>query len=147
LWNLIEYIDFDINNIKINIHNDNIKLYETMPSVKRSFSHKLFLHDEKNNKKIFFKYYDELNNYDNIKRIFNVLTNRKLYEKVMKNKKYIDNIKFTEYYYPLDYPFPNINLIFYNENKKETWLERINKLYFNGKNNVKNINEGWYEKF
>jgi hypothetical protein len=150
LWNLMEHIDFNIKNINIStrekLYNNNIK------PLKSSFSHKLYLHNEKNNKKYFFKYYPILNKFDNIitkniiKKIFTVLTDRNLYEKVMKikNKKYIYKIKYIEYYYPLDYPFPNINLIFYNENKKESWLERINKLYFNEEKNSK-INNEWYE--
>lgn len=149
LWNLIEHIEFDINNI--NIFGDE-KLYDVINTIKRSFSHKLFLYDEKHKKKYFFKCYQKLNKFDNIvtkniiKRIFTVLTDRMLYEKVMEmeNKKYIYNIDYIEYYYPLDYPFPNVNLIFYNENKKETWLERINKLYYNEKNNMNEINNEWY---
>ena len=57
---------------------------------------------------------------------------------------YVNNQPYNKYYYPQDYPFPNINLLFYNQNKKETWINRINKLYFTNKDN-KNIDNGWYD--
>ena len=83
------------------------------------------------------------------------MSNRKLYDKIINGKKSINSVKpivyinhmdnsiaSKTYYYPYDYPFPNINLLFYNQNKKETWINRINKLYFNNKTN-NNINIDW----
>ena len=40
-----------------------------------------------------------------------------------------NNIEYT-HYYPCDYPFPNVNFIFYNETKKKVWVDRIKKLYY-----------------
>lgn len=154
LWNLIEHFKFNIDNIKIILKE---KLYDKI-NVKhnRSFSHKQYLYNQKINKKYYFKYYEKISDYPIINAIFNILSKRELYDKVMSNKidikhsidyyfknynKSNEEIYSSEYYYPTDYPFPNINLLFYNENKKELWIKRINALYFNKSNN---INEDWY---
>jgi hypothetical protein len=139
LWNLIEHIKFDIHNIKIN----NFLFTELKYNKPHSYSHKLYLYNEKYKTKYYFNFYLDIEKYEIINKIFTILTNRKLYEKVMKNKSYINKIKLTSpYYYPRDYAFPNVNLIFYNENKKETWVKNINKLYFNDEG--KEINNNWY---
>jgi hypothetical protein len=33
-------------------------------------------------------------------------------------------------YYAMNYAFPNVNPIFYNNNKKATWINKINKMYY-----------------
>ena len=70
---------------------------------------------------------------------------RKLYDKVMENKKYFYDIKIEKkdikYCNPFDYSFPNVNFLFYNMNKKEIWIDRIRKLYVN-KNNPY---DDWYD--
>ena len=118
---------------------------------RNSFSHKEYLHNEINDKKYYFRFYPRLIDYDIVNKIFYTMSDRKLYDKVMNGKKsiksiepivYVNGIAYSTYYYPLDYPFPNINLLFYNQNKKETWINKINKLYFTNKTNNK-INIGW----
>lgn len=87
-----------------------------------------FLYNQKLNKKYYFQYYQNISSYPIINAIFNILSNRDLYYKVMNNKLYIkhsleyyklfdgdksnDGIYYCETYYPYDYAFPNINLIF-----------------------------------
>ncbi len=61
----------------------------------------------------------------------------------MNDKKELSKIKTIYYYYPMDYPFPNVNLLFYNQNKKDTWINRINKLYYTNTNNKLDDKE-WY---
>jgi hypothetical protein len=70
------------------------------------------------------------------------MCSKELYDKVILNKKYFNNIKVKKtdiYYYPYDYPFSNVNLLFYNMNDKKTWIDRIKKLYYN------KDNSGWYD--
>ena len=47
-------------------------------------------------------------------------------------------------YYYMNYPFPNANLMFYNENNKSIWLEKINKMYYHDKENTRQ-DEYWYK--
>lgn len=147
LWNLIEHLNFNIDNIEIKLKE---KLYDKIKGKhSRSFSHKQYLYNQKTNKKYYFKHYTKITDYPIINTIFYILSKKELYNEVMSKKIYNINDKildekiyFSEdYYYPSDYAFPNINILFYNENKKDIWIKRINILYFN-KNN--NSNEGWY---
>lgn len=137
LWNLIKLINFDINNLTINS-----RTYFKLD--KRSYSHKKYLHNEINNQKYFFAFYEDLGDYEIVNKLFCTLSNKNLYEKVIKNKKYFDEINCQTYYYPFDYPFPNINLLFYNKNKKETWINNIHNMYYKNitSNNINN--NGWY---
>ena len=148
LWNLLIKVKFDINDLRIQSHlYININIGDT----RHSFSHKQYLHNEINDKKYDFRFYPKIVDYDIVNKIFYTMSNRKLYDKVINGKKsiksiepivYVNNHPYKKYYYPQDYPFPNINLLFYNENKKETWINKINKLYFTNKDN-KNIDNGW----
>ena len=137
LWNLLIKVKFNINDLRIQSH-----LYINIKSPWRTCSHKQYLHNEINDEKYNFRFYPKITDYDIVNKIFYTMSNRKLYDKIMNGKKSINTVKPIVYYYPYDYPFPNINLLFYNENKKETWINRINKLYFNNKTN-NNINIGW----
>jgi len=150
LWNLIEHIGFNIDNIEINIKSQlfmNMNKFNTTISIAQhdgsSYSFKQFLYNQKLNIRYYFNYYSEINKIPIINKIFNALSKRSLYEKVMNDKKYIQKIKPKIYYYPFDYPFPNINLIFYNENFKELWINRIKKLYFY-KSKENEIDYYWY---
>ena len=134
--------------LKININNlllNNCKLYITDLHKQCSYSHKIYIEDDKNKKKYVFFYYVKLTNYDILQKIFLIMSDKILYDKVMKNPKYIEQINIkNDYYYPSDYPFPNVNFIFYNNNQKSIWIDRINKLYFSNKKNNK-INSEWYD--
>ena len=93
--------------------------------------------------KYLFTDYPQIHLHKIIMKILYTLTNRNIYEKVITDIKYFDNLKIKDsFYYPNDYPFPNINLIFYNENHKKDWINKINKLYFY---KSKDIDKGWYE--
>ena len=89
-----------------------------------------FQYNQKNNKWYILKDISDLD-----KICFDILynTNKSTYLKYYNNpesiSKYnIKNIK--EYYYFKNYPFPNVNPMFYNENKKQYWIKKINKMYF-----------------
>jgi len=64
-------------------------------------------------------------------KILTILRRRDMYEKAIEDKDYINNIKkIDSFYYPNDYPFPNVNLIEYNDNNKDVWIKRIKAYYF-----------------
>ena len=70
------------------------------------------------------------------KKIYYVVYNKPSYI----NKKYIkDHINL---YFNLNYPFPNVNPMFFNRNRKSRWINRITKMYYN-KN--KKIDKYWYK--
>lgn len=54
------------------------------------------------------------------------LINKKTYENKILNKRI--KIKKYNYYYPFDYPLPNVNRCFYNKNKKINKNNKINVL-------------------
>jgi hypothetical protein len=140
LWNLIEKINFSIYNIdrlkEKRTYEDLIMcspVIEIIPEGS-SYSHKQVLFNEKINRKYYFHSYDTLA-YDTniviINKMIVIMSNRKIYNNIMKKRISINKVPLGKYYYyPFDYAFPNINLIFYNENSKEDWLRKINNLYF-----------------
>ena len=138
LHNLINHLTIDIDKLDSN----KCSLYEK--GGKRSFSHKQYLYNEKTKQYYYFTEYQHINNYPIINKLFYILSDRLIYEKVMKNKKNRYQLKPSTYYYPLDYPFPNINLLFYNENSSNDWLSRINQMYYQGETQ-KTMDKGWYE--
>ena len=86
-------------------------------------------------KNIIFPSYNNLKLNDNVpKDLFKILTilrKKDMYEKAIKDKDYINNVKkIDNFYYPNDYPFPNVNLIEYNDNDKEVWIKRIKAYYY-----------------
>ena len=159
LWNLLNKIKFDIkkcyqyiiqNNkkiklkllyIKCNDKNINKKLNKIKNKYLyknfRSFSHKIYISNY-----IFLNYLD-MSHFRFHDKISMIMRNRQLYEYIMNKKKFDIKKKFNNklynlidtntqytYYYPSDYPFPNVNFIFYNETKKKVWMDRIKKLYY-----------------
>jgi hypothetical protein len=145
LWNLLIHLNFDINNIDIT---EKRKLYTSCTAItdklkiRHSYSHKIYISDTKKNIDYVFNDYLQINKIMVINKIFKVMSSKKLYDKVMENKKYFYNIKVAEAeikYYPYDYAFPNINLLFYNMNNKKIWIDRITKLYFT------KDDSGWYD--
>jgi hypothetical protein len=82
-----------------------------------------------NDKYVIFPSYKSLSK--TLKKILYILSNKDIYNKIIDNTIDIDNItEITEYFYPLDYPFPNINLIYYNNNNKNIWLKKIKAYYY-----------------
>lgn len=79
-----------------------------------------------------FPSYKEINKLsENLCKILYILSDRNLYNKIIDDSEYIKKIKDVKmFYYPLDYPFPNINLMYYNDNDKKIWLKRIRAYYY-----------------
>ena len=134
LWNLLLKLNVDVSNLEVS----NKKLFVMENILHGSCSHKIYIDDTKNKykKSYVFIYYRELVKYEILQKIFSILCDKDLYDKVMKNPRFILQIKASHsYYYPIDYPFPNVNFLFYNENKKPIWIDRIKNLYFKDINN------------
>ena len=75
-------------------------------------------------------------------KIMSVMMDMNLYLSFYKNpEKKIK--KMDKFYYPLDYPFPNVNRCFYNENPPKEWINRIKKMYFYYNDDY--IDKYWYE--
>ena len=174
LWNILDKTKFDIkkcyqylirnkkkeklkllhrkcNDKNIDKHWNKIK-NKYLYNHSRSFSHKTYISNY-----IFLNYIDlaYFKFHDNISMI---MRNRKLYEYIINKKKFdikknfnkkmynlIDNKTEYTYYYPSDYPFPNVNFIFYNETKKKIWIDRIKKLYYQNHKNKIYDDSGWYD--
>ena len=94
-----------------------------------------------NDKYFIFIYYKQLNKLSKkINKILYILSDRNLYNKIIVDADYIKKIKIIKtFYYPLDYPFPNINLMYYNDDDKKKWIKRI-KAYYYYKNDA-----NWYK--
>lgn len=76
------------------------------------------------------------------KKIMSAMMDMDLYLSFYKNpQKKIK--KMDKFYYPLDYPFPNVNRCFYNENPPKEWINRIKKMYFYYNNDY--IDKYWYQ--
>ena len=76
------------------------------------------------------------------KKIMSAMIDMDLYFSFYKNpQKKIK--KMDKFYYPLDYPFPNVNRCFYNENPTKEWINRIKKMYFYYNDDF--IDKYWYE--
>jgi hypothetical protein len=128
LWNLLIIYDIKIYNIDFTIKeafiiNDNSYINKQIMKI--------------GNKIVIFPNYAKLNFNEkipeNLFKIFYILSKRKIYEKVINDKNYINKIdikKIDKYYYPNDYPFPNISLVNYNNNPKKVWIKRIKAYYY-----------------
>lgn len=94
---------------------------------------------------IIFPEYGKLQLTDTILKILYCLRYREMYEEVIKDKLYINKVE--SYYYPYDYPFPNVNLINYNTNNKSIWMKRIKAYYYyknNDKSDIHKDQTKWY---
>jgi len=122
------------------------KIVEEIGTYYRSFINKLIIVD-KSNKKIYYKKMDGSSIIFEKPSNFNLLTlsilfDRKLYEEIMSkpiNKKELKQIELPQYYYQLDYCFPNINCCQYNVGTDEERMERIRKIYYTGSSDY------WYK--
>jgi hypothetical protein len=134
LWNLLEKYEIKIKDIQ----------YNCPPAFE--FNNGSAINKQRfkfNNNEIFFPLYKFIHTYNEtpqtLMKIFHALRYREIYEKLIKDKDYINKIKPLKYYYPNDYMFPNINLIFYNINKKSIWIKRIKAYYYS------NNDSNWYK--
>ena len=121
-WNLYNNLKIKNKNCKI------IKNINKIKNINRSFINKIIIYNENNDKYYIIK----KNNYIYIRDrelIMSYLINKKTYENKMLNKKI--KIKKYNYYYPFDYPLPNVNICFYNKNKKQSLIKRIKLMYYN----------------
>lgn len=60
-----------------------------------------------------------------------IMMDRKLYDLYMDDPKMIkDFVNPLIFYYYKNYPFPNANPMFYNNNQESYWLKKINKMYY-----------------
>lgn len=146
LHNLLIHIQFDIDNICIN--KECKKIYKTTYNKKEgphSYSHKLYITNLKNNINYNFFYWKDIVENDIINKVFTIMSDKNLYEKIMNDKLDLKNIIISDYYYyPNDYPFPNVNFIFYNKNNKKYWIDRIKRLYYTNYDKNNNYDKGWY---
>ena len=61
----------------------------------------------------------------------NLMFSKEKYEFYYNNPDKINKYKIeNDYYYEMNYPFPNANPMFYNKNKKKTWMNKIKKMYY-----------------
>lgn len=77
----------------------------------------------------------------------NIMMDHKKYNKYISDPKKIEdhyNDDQLYLYYYMNYPFPNANPMFYNENDKSIWLEKINKMYYYNKKDAR-PDEHWYK--
>jgi hypothetical protein len=127
----------------VNYNKSEIKddIFVSFPLSESSYANKLLLYDEKNNKLIYVKNYKDILNQP-ITKLINCLQDKETYNAIL-NKENI-KLKNLNTYYPYDYPFPNINLFFYNQNSKETWIRNIKHMYYS-KNAEKNWRINLYE--
>ena len=148
LHNLLIHIHFDIDKININNKYKNKKIYKTTYNKKEgphSYSHKLYITNLKKNINYNFFYWTQICKNDTINKIFTIMRDKNLYEKIMNNKLDLKDIIILEFYhYPNDYPFPNVNLIFYNKNNKKYWIDRIRRLYYTNYDKDSNYDKEWY---
>jgi hypothetical protein len=83
-------------------------------------------------------------NYFNV-YTYNILKNRKLYEKIINNPLLIKkiNIDIPDHYYQCDYGYPNMNMCCYNFGNEQIRKDRIMKLYYYNKYNK--IDKYWFK--
>jgi hypothetical protein len=123
LWNLLV-----MHNIYLNKIDFTTKLAFSMKN--KSYVNKQMMITE-GGKNIIFPSYNNFELPKDLLQILTILRKRDMYEKAIKDKDYINNIKkIDNFYYPNDYPFPNVNLIEYNDNNKEVWIKRIKAYYY-----------------
>lgn len=132
LWTLLYKYKIDISKIDINT--------KLAIGIKNSscINKQIIFH---NDKYFIFSSYKQSNKLpENLYKILHILSDKNLYNKIIIDPEYIKKIKEIKmFYYPLNYPFPNINLMYYNNNNKQVWLKRI-KAYYYYKDDLK-----WYK--
>ena len=135
-------------NLYYKLHKDD-KLCNTMitppKDILKSFNNKILNYNHKTKvyhiQKDFLDYETRKKNKTEIK-IMSAMMDMNLYLSFYKNpEKKIK--KMDKFYYPLDYPFPNVNRCFYNENPPKEWINRIKKMYFYYNDDY--IDKYWYE--
>lgn len=146
-WNLRSSINYE--NERLNITEYNLdELHLVKNKLKediyyRSFVNKIINIDDKN-KKI---YYKKMEGSANIlaKDYFNLLTgtilfDRNIYEQVMKKNLDTKDIKLPEYYFQMDYGFPNLNLCCPLIGSDKLRKKKIQKMFYD-----KNAENNWFK--
>ena len=117
---------------KLNIRVKDIHIIKSNQFVldqSHSYTHNLLLFNNKSNT-IFIN--NKVESTLLLRKILSVFLNKQNYYKLINNSNYLKKLKpLPSYYYSYDYPFPNVNLFFYNQNSKEVWLKNIKRLYYN----------------
>ena len=147
-WNLIYqlayYYPVNATNIQ-ELNMDEINEILMKEHYYRSFINKIVNLDKKNNK-IYYKrlegsckLFDKNNMNRTIQKIF---FDRNLYEKIMNDPLILNTIETEqrEFYYQMDYAFPNLNIckpFLYDQDQR---IERINKMYY-----VPDCQKNWFE--
>ena len=136
LWHLIKICNINIKKIisfnKINYINNIIH---------HSYINKEYMYNEDDKSYYYSDFKNDYNN--NIKKIILIILDKNLFYEIIETPSKFKNIKITKYdhlYYRYDYPFPNITLLFINNNSKKTWINRIKKMYYN-----KSLDKYWYK--
>jgi hypothetical protein len=145
LWYLITLFEINIEKI---IKVIKINKIEDKDINSRSYINKEYIYNE--DEKCYY-YSDFRNNYnDKIKKIIHIILDKNLFYEIIESPNKFKKIKITKYdtkyelYYRYDYPFPNITLLFINNNSKKTWINRIKKMYYHT-NTKTDIDKYWYK--
>lgn len=103
----------------------------------KSYAHKYIIYNENNDSFYYLDSYPTISN--KLAKLLSLFRKREYYENAMTDNNFLKKYKFIKYYYPDDYPFPNVNVIFYNQNSKELWISNIKRLYYSN-----NCEKNWY---
>ena len=74
--------------------------------------------------------------------LMTIMMDKKKYDYYYKHPDKVLQVKLFYAYYPLNYPFPNVNPIFYNQNNKSIWIIKIKRMYYYTGNK---IDKYWYK--
>ena len=77
-----------------------------------------------------------------------IMMDRAQYNLIIKNPEKISEYEIPSHlyhYYHHNYPFPNVNPMFFNDNPEGYWLEKINKMYYAEPEDHTKIDEHWYK--
>lgn len=140
-WNLKQKLKNYIKNnkTKYKIRKDINKYIKNKYKRNRSFINSYIQYNENNNKLYVL---EKLSLLDKV--CMNIMRNKKDYTKYYNDPEKVINYKnMLELYYNMSYPFPNVNPMFYNENKKSIWVKKIKKMYYLEKTDK--YDKYWYQ--
>ena len=130
--------------------NKKIDEYKKENNYYKSFVNKLIIIDKQ--KKILYLKEQEgtpkfmLNNYFNLLGS-SIIINRPLYERIINNPSILRHMKIpmSQFYYEIDYAFPNFSLCEYNINDRKERTERIRKMYYIFNDNKNKDAKYWFK--